>query len=157
MHYTVWVEQVATSEKLVLPPRLQAAVDRVTKGPRLIICDRCDGTIYLIDTGADVSVIPRNMVRGILRPTDIRLFAANNTVINTYGFKMRSLDLGLRRTFKWNFVVAEVKQPMISADFLAHHGLLPDLKNRKLIDEQTLLHSNAEIRVTRNTCHHCHY
>lgn len=96
-----------------------------------------------MDTGADISVIPKRMVRGAHKPTDIRLFAANNTEIRTYGIKTQTLNIGLRRPFRWDFIIADVRQPIIGADFLAHHGILPDLKNRKLVDERTLLSAQA--------------
>lgn len=71
------------------------------------------------------------------------MFAVNNTIINTYGSQTRILDLGLRRPFSWSFVIADVSQPIIGADFLAHHGILPDLKNRRLVDGRTLLTTKA--------------
>lgn len=103
----------------------------------------------MIDTGSDVSVFPRKMVRRSLAPTDFQLFAANNTIIKTYGSEVRTLDLRLRRSFSWRFVVADVIQPIIGADFLAHHGILPDLKNKRLIDEQTLLSTKARLTTGR--------
>jgi len=109
------------------------------KNKRLTIRDKKKGIAYLIDTGADISVIPRGMVHGKLKSTDLKLFAANNTEIRTYGVKTKILDIGLRRPFPWNFVIADVKQPIIGADFLAHHGILTDLKNHRLIDERTML------------------
>lgn len=125
--------------KLNSPPRCQAIVGGPTENRRLTIRDRKDGITYLIDTGADISVIPKGMIRGTLKPTDLRLFAVNNTEIHTYGTKTQTLDIGLRRPFRWNFVIANVRQLIIGADFLAHHGILPDLKNRRLIDERTTL------------------
>lgn len=73
------------------------------------------------------------------------MFAANNTIIKTYGSSTRVIDLGLRRQFRWQFIIADVVQPIIGADFLAHFGILPDLKNRRLVDEQTLLSSKAQL------------
>ncbi|RLU20852.1 hypothetical protein DMN91_007466 [Ooceraea biroi] len=61
------------------------------------------------DTGADISAIPRSMVRGKCNPTDLELFAANNTKIRTYGSKTRILNLGLRRSFTWDFLVADIR------------------------------------------------
>lgn len=151
MHYTMCLEERKTSGKLEQPSPLQAVADGITKVPRLTICDKKNGTTYLIDTGADISVIPKSLVRGVFHPTDYKLFAANNTVIRIYGCKMRVLDLGLRRPFKWSFVIAEVRQPIIGADFLAHYGLLPDLKHGKLIDQQTLLRTDGRIQVTGHT------
>lgn len=65
------------------------------------------------------------------------MFAANGSVIDTYGERILRLNLGLNRTFSWKFVVAKVSQPIIGADFLKHHGLLVDLRQRRLSDSQT--------------------
>lgn len=67
----------------------------------------------------------------------------------TYGTITRILDLWLRRQFKWEFVVADVRQPIIGADFLAQYSLLPDLRRKRLVDGRTLLHITASIRITK--------
>lgn len=61
------------------------------------------------------------------------------------------MDLGLRRPFRWQFIIADVKQLIIGTDFLAHHGILPDLKNRRLVDEQTLLSAKARVTTGKQT------
>ncbi|KYN24350.1 hypothetical protein ALC57_04047 [Trachymyrmex cornetzi] len=88
------------------------------------------------------------MAPGSKRSEEFQLFAVNNTVIHTYGTKTKILNLGLRRPFRWEFIVAAVKQPIIGADFLTHHGLLPDLKRRRLLDEQTLLSTKTGTTIT---------
>ena len=35
-----------------------------------------------------------------------------------------TLNLGLRHTFQWVFIIADVQKPIIGADFLHHFGLL---------------------------------
>lgn len=72
-----------------------------------------------------------------------KLFAANGTEIRTFGKKLISINLGLRRAFTWPFIVADVSQPIIGADFLTHFGLLVDLKRKKLIDGNTKLEMSA--------------
>ena len=94
---------------------------------------------FLVDTGADVSVIPRTRTNGTLQRRFFQLYAANGTVIPTYGTKRLKLDLGLRREFAWNFVVAEVTQPILCNDFLHEYDLLPDLRGRRLLDATTTL------------------
>jgi len=61
------------------------------------------------------------------------------------------LDFGLRRNYKWKFIVAKVTTPIIGADFLAHHNLLVDLKSGKLIDNTTRLEVNG---LVKNQSHH---
>lgn len=65
------------------------------------------------------------------------MFAANDSTIKTYGLKRLELNLGLRRTFTWHFIVADIRSPIIGNDFLANHNLLVDLKNKQLIDGTT--------------------
>lgn len=73
----------------------------------------------------------------------LSLSAANGTVINTYGNKLLSIDIGLRRNFTFSFVLASVDRPIIGADFISSFDLLVDLKRRRLIDSQTGLSVNA--------------
>lgn len=109
---------------------------------RLIIHDEKSGGYFLIDTGADISVIPRAKVNGVsLVPADYKLYAANNSVIHTYGQKNLSLDLRLRRNYTWKFTVADVSRCIIRADFLVYYGLLVDLKGKQLVDKETNLSS----------------
>ncbi|XP_070526498.1 uncharacterized protein [Cardiocondyla obscurior] len=150
MRSTLFLEEKCTG-KLRSPSRLQAIEDGVPRTQRLTITDKNDKITYLIDTGADVSVLPKRLVRGTLHPTSFKLFAANNTAIKTYGSQIRILNLGLRRQYRWNFIIADVQHPIIGADLLGHHGLLPDLKRRKLIDEKTLLSTNTPIKTTTAT------
>ena len=65
------------------------------------------------------------------------LVAANKTTINTYGNCRSVVDVGLKRDYAWTFIVADVKQPIIGADFLKHYSILADLKSRCLRDMRT--------------------
>lgn len=112
---------------------------------RLMIAEQKSSKKCLIDTGADVSVIPATPQDLSNSPHSTVLFAANGTPIKTYGEKRMELNLGLRRKFSWRFIIADVKQPIIGADFIVHFGLLIDLKNKKLIDRQTNLDTVGSI------------
>lgn len=92
----------------------------------------------MIDTGAEVSVVPPPKNHR-LQPSPLSLQAANSTSIRTYGQRSFTLDLGLRRHFQWLFIMADVQSPIIGADFLSHFGLTVDLKRRKLTDTFTQL------------------
>jgi len=48
-----------------------------------------------------------------------------------------TLSLGLRKVFKWIFIVAEVQTPIIGADFLQNFDLTVDLRRRRLVDGTT--------------------
>ena len=75
---------------------------------------------------------------------DVTLRAANNSIINTYGSRQLILDFGLPRRLTWKFLVADVSQPIIGADFLLQHKLLVDLDRRRLIDTRNGTRVEAE-------------
>lgn len=110
---------------------------------RLFLTDKATKTQYLIDTGADVSILPASFKTKLEQPDAYELYAANGTPIKTYGKQLITVNIGLRRNFDWEFLVADVTRPIIGADFLAHYGLLVDLKNKKLTDETTKLTVNC--------------
>lgn len=142
------------SKKLDGSPTSSKAADEVgnTTSCRLFVTDRTSGTSYLIDTGADVSIIPAtsNEKRQRPNPNDQRsmLYAANGTPINTFGQRNVTINLSLRRKFSWPFIVADVTRAIIGADFLEHFGLMVDLRNRRLIDTRTNLSTVAGVTQT---------
>ena len=104
------------------------------------ILDKTTATRFLVDTGAEVSVIPPSQSAQRRQSADhFTLQAVNNTPIATYGTRSLTLDLGLRRTFRWVFVVANVKHSILGADFLRHFSLLVDMRNHHLVDGLTQL------------------
>ena len=98
----------------------------------LYVADKGHKCKYLIDTGAAVSVLPKSCANGISDADSLPLVAANNSTINTYGNCKRVVDVGLKREYPWTCIVADVKQPIIGADFLIHYNLLVDLRSRCL-------------------------
>jgi len=99
---------------------------------RVHINDLRSGKLFLIDTGAEISVIPHSF--GSRQPSDVHLTAANGTRIKTFGPKTLNLDLGLSRTFTWTFEMADVSRSIIGADFLHYFGLLVDVRHQRLVD-----------------------
>ncbi|GFW80283.1 transposon Ty3-I Gag-Pol polyprotein [Trichonephila clavipes] len=83
--------------------------------------------------------------KGECQASQYKLYAANGTEIPTYGLKILTLDLGLRRPFQWPFIIAKVERGIIGADFLQKFQLLIDLHNRKLIDGVTNLSIKGEV------------
>lgn len=90
-------------------------------------------------------MIPNRLFKQRVKSTDLKLYAANGSVIDTYGDHLLCVNLGLRRPYKWRFMVANVSRPIIGADFLRHHGLLVDLGNRRLLDSYTKLSTVTSI------------
>ena len=111
----------------------------------LYVADKGHACKYLIDTGAAVSVLPKYCANGISDADSLPLVAANNSTIKTYGNCKHVVDVGLKREYPWTFIVADVQQPIIGADFLIHYNLLVDLRSRCLRDMRTGLASLSSI------------
>lgn len=116
---------------------VDTANHRIQLSRRLFIKDKNNKFNFLIDTGADLSVIPHTIYRNISKDPVSVLSAANGTSINTFGSKVLNVDIGLRRRFTYEFILAAVNRPIIGADFLSKFGIMVDLKRRKLVDSQT--------------------
>ena len=116
----------------------------VDSSVRLHIRDRVTGELFLVDTGAEILLLPSTYAKN-KTPTNFKLYAANNTCIDTYGESFRTLHLGIR-PITWNFCVASVPYPIIGADLIAHYGLLPDLKGRRLIDSQNNVYVSGIVK-----------
>nr|XP_054771363.1 uncharacterized protein LOC129279289 [Lytechinus pictus] len=103
--------------------------------------DKYTGTRFLVDTGAEVSIFPHSKLGKPAKvdATNIQLQAVNRSPIKTFGQKSFTINLGLRRVFRWIFVVTDIPTPILGADFLDQFGLLVDIKHRRLIDTTTTL------------------
>lgn len=101
----------------------------------LHITDRTNNLTFLVDTGAQVSVLPPTTADRLQKRVGFTLSAVNGTSIATYGTRSLTLNIGLRRTFRWIFIIADVHKPLLGADFLHHFGLLVDVANGKLVDK----------------------
>lgn len=127
-------------KKLVGPPgkfsaatSVHAITEKHTSG--FFITDTISGCKFLVDTGAFKSIYPatpqdRNQLN---TSSNIKLVAANNSEIAMYGSRTIHLVVG-GRSFKWNFLIADVHTPLLGADFLGHYGLLVDVANQRWLD-----------------------
>ena len=134
-------------KKLVNSSTHTAEVDdnQNAKSRRLFILDNSTNTKFLIDTGSDVSVLPATTYDRRSSPLPTKLHAANNSTINTYKYKQFQVDLGLRKPFNWNFIIADTNTAIIGADFLSHHNLSVNLRQRRLVDNNSKLSSRCTV------------
>ena len=95
---------------------------------RLFVRDTLNNLNFLVDTGADVSVLPHTLFTKGTKSINYCLSAANGTHIDTFGTKLLQVNIGLRRQFVHTFLLASVSRPILGADFLTKHKLLVDLK-----------------------------
>ncbi|GBN20671.1 Retrovirus-related Pol polyprotein from transposon 297 [Araneus ventricosus] len=132
-------------------PSLGPSGDGATEIHSLYLSDKSTASKFLIDTGADIPVIPPSTSKQHCQKSELQLFAANGTEIPTFGQLLLKLDLGLRRAFHWPFVIAKVSQPIIGADFLRHFGLLVDIRQGCLIDPLTKLQSRGTVQCGKGS------
>ena len=126
-----------TGAKILVPG--QAPKCPLRPAPRItssFVTDRVSGRRFLVDTGAEVSVIPATGLDTRIEQPGHTLTAANGSRINTCGTRTVSLHIASRK-YKWNFVVADVSRPLLGADFLRSESLLVDLKGKRLVDAET--------------------
>ena len=99
---------------------------------------------FLIDTGSIVSVIPARSFRNLKEP-DGQLHAANGSTILTYGTKTMNINIGLGIVYEAEFIIADVTQAIIGADFLARHNITVNMKAGRIESE------NKAINCVRQT------
>ncbi|XP_077525576.1 uncharacterized protein LOC144137114 [Haemaphysalis longicornis] len=147
-----------SQSRTVAPPRhhnrtstrqlVETATSCQPGGRRIFVTDQITKQRYLVDSGSDVCCYPRHHLHGPRPPTSFELNAANKHTIKTYGSLRLHIQLkNLCRDFYWNFVIADVAEPIIGSDFLAYYNLLPDCRNVQLIDVTTG-HSTPGQRTT---------
>ena len=95
----------------------------------------------LVDTGASTSVFPRSCITsGNLTASRHHLVSAGGARIDCYWSRLIPLQFA-RRRYTWDFEVADVKKPILGADFLTAHGLVVDI-------QRGILTSNEDQHLT---------
>ena len=85
----------------------------------MTVHDRRPGCTFLVDCGADLSVLPASASDKTSLPHSDSLMAANGSPIKTWGKKKVTLLLGPGRLFTQEFYMAEVTEPILGDDFLS--------------------------------------
>nr|VZI06757.1 unnamed protein product [Spirometra erinaceieuropaei] len=122
-------------------PKVNAAnlSDSSNPGHTFYVRDTRSSRRFLVDTGAQLSVIPPTPADRRCPNPGLFLQAVNTSPITTFGTCSLSLDIGLRRLFPWVFVVADIPCAILGADFLAAFDLLIDCRQSRLHDKTTNL------------------
>nr|VZI02434.1 unnamed protein product [Spirometra erinaceieuropaei] len=122
-------------------PKVSAAnlSDSSNPGRTFYVRDTRSGRRFLVDTGAQLSVIPPTPADRRCPNPGLFLQAVNTSPITTLGTCPLSLNIGLRRLFPWVFVVADIPCAILGADFLAAFELLVDCCQSRLHDKTTNL------------------
>ncbi|BHF72212.1 hypothetical protein SprV_0401527600 [Sparganum proliferum] len=93
--------------------------------------------IFLVDTGAQISVIPPTPADRRSPKHGLHLQVANRSPIPTFGSLSLTLNIGLRRSFTWIFVIADVPHGILGSDFLVEVDFLVDCRRARLLDRTT--------------------
>ncbi|EFA12902.2 Retrovirus-related Pol polyprotein from transposon opus-like Protein [Tribolium castaneum] len=123
------------AKKCITPCNFNKSENSTPRHRRLTITDPTTGISFLIDSGSDISIIPKKARQSTV--SDLVLYAANGTAIQTYGYERLTITLGLRRRLIWNFIIVDTKRAIIGADLLHYFDLLIDIRRARLIDSTT--------------------
>ena len=93
-----------------------ASTDLPSISSRLLtIQDPVYRLIYLIDTGAEISVMPPRPEDSSHSPDNVQVQAANGSSIQTFGRRSVKVELGLAKPLTWNFTIADVTKPFLGS------------------------------------------
>lgn len=131
---------MSTAMLLVIGKRESRSLEAVATGYShnglLFLTDSVSKRQFLVDTGAEVSVLPATGLEKRSKQPGSSLLAANGSSISTYGTRKLSLNFA-SNTYHWDFVIADVARPLLGADFLRSNSLLVDVKRKRLVDAAT--------------------
>ncbi|BHF80464.1 hypothetical protein SprV_0702359200 [Sparganum proliferum] len=126
-------------------PKVSAAnlLDSSNPGRTFYVRDTQSGRRFLVNTGAQLSVIPPSPADRWCPNSGLFLQAFNTSSIATFGTwsltLSLSLHIGLRRLCPWVFVVADIPCAILGADFLAAFDPLFNCRQSRLHDKTTNL------------------
>ena len=89
---------------------------------------------FLVDTGAEVSIIPPTHMDRSRPYITFSLQAVDGSQIITYSVRSCTLNNGMCRTFRWVFIVANVTRGIIGVHFLHYLVLNIDIWHHTLAD-----------------------
>ena len=81
------------------------------------------------------------------------LEASNVSTIHIYGEKQMTLSINGQK-YVWKFLIADVTQPLLGADFLYSNTLMVDVKGQRLVDPTT--YTSFPLFVTNASAHGIH-
>lgn len=110
--------------------------------------DRISSLNFLVDTGADITVIPKKYCQRVDIEVTYPIRAVNGNPIHVYGVKTIQLDINLGKKFIWNAVVADLSTPILGGDFLEHFHILPDLAQKTLVDGKSLTSTQCTVQMS---------
>ena len=122
-----------------------------TNNDLLYVHDATTKQRWLIDGGAVLSIMPPTVAQRLKGPTATQLQAANGSRINCYGVQNVQIHLSDRKV-NFPVTVADVKQNILGADFLAQSYLAPNHRDGTLIDLKNMSVLRADFAKEDQPC-----
>ena len=137
--------------KLSAPVLMAHCTGVPTAAPLLFVRDTESPTKYLVDTGAQVSVLPRRCFpRGLHvepAPPGQHLVAANGSPIRVHGTVLMDVTFGQHR-YQHRFFVTDITTPILGTDFLGAHRIVVDVANQRLLQDGVICVSAQQSRLS---------
>ncbi|BHF77521.1 hypothetical protein SprV_0602062800 [Sparganum proliferum] len=102
-------------------------------------CETATRRRFLVDTEAQISFVSPTPTDRRFPSPGLHLQTANCSPIPTFRSLFLTLNIGLRRSFTWIFVIADVAHIILDPDFLANFDLRADCRRARLLDRTTSL------------------
>ena len=115
--------------------RRQLVAPLLSGGPLIYLKDSISGRVFLVDTGAAVSLLPHWSSSPATGP---QLEGANGAAIRSWVAPARTVCFGGRK-FRFPFLLATVTRPILGNDFLAFFKLLVDPSHMRVLDADSLV------------------
>jgi len=90
--------------------------------------------LFLVDSGAEVSIVKPTAAEKSNSKSDISLISVNGSPIATYGNRIMNLTFDNKTSFRWIFVIADVPHNILGIDFLQQNALVVDFAKMSLND-----------------------
>ena len=114
--------------------------------------EKIHGVFYLIDTGAAISLVPfnfrntlKNFKFNVTENSSVSLKTVSGNSIRTGEFITHQVSIG-NNFYTWNFLEADVSQPIIGLDFLKHFEFYIDTKNSSISHDSVKICHVSEIK-----------
>ncbi|XP_066942672.1 uncharacterized protein [Macrobrachium rosenbergii] len=115
-----------------------AAASETPRGPAPVgfyVHDAVSSRMMLIDTGAMQSVFLPSREDHRCLPDPLPPDSRQQVPILSYGTRLLSFSI-LGRKCEWDFIVTDVRTPLLGVDFLAHFRLVVEVGSKCLLDTE---------------------
>lgn len=98
------------------------------------VVDTVTGYRFLLDTGAEVSILPGPRLDRPRKQHTLPLQALNSSPVATYAQRSLTLNLGLRHAYTWLFIVVDIRQTSLRAYLIGFYKSFRDIHSQRLND-----------------------